>query len=95
MSLAILDAKQILVHMTTISIRKLHLKTGERVRQAARRQELIITERGAPVAILIPFEPTYAVPHFAARKLLPGVATLRALGHHDSTHFISADRDRA
>lgn len=81
--------------MTTISIRELHLKTGEWVRQASQHQKVVITERGAPVATLIPFEPTHATTRFAARKLLPGFAKLPALGRHDSTKLISASRDRA
>jgi prevent-host-death family protein len=83
------------VHMPTISIRELHLKTGEWVRQASRHKRVIITERGEPVATLIPFEHAHTAASFATRKLVPGFATLPNLGRHDSTKFISEDRDRA
>jgi prevent-host-death family protein len=81
--------------MRTISIRELHLNTGQWVRQASRHRRVVITERGEPVATLVPFEHAHAATRFAARKLLPGFARLTASGQHDSTTFISEDRDRA
>jgi prevent-host-death family protein len=81
--------------MKTISIRELHLKTGEWVRRASAHKRVVITERGDPVATLIPFEQAHAATGFAARKLLPSFVKLPALGRHDSTKFISQDRDRA
>jgi prevent-host-death family protein len=83
-----------IVHMKTISIRELHLNTGEWVRQASRHKRVVITERGDPVATLIPFEQVHAATRFAARKLLPSFVKLPALGRHDSSKFISEDRDR-
>jgi prevent-host-death family protein len=84
-----------IVHMKTISIRELHLRTGEWVRRAGEHKTVVITERGDPVATLIPFEPAHATMGFAARKLLPSFVKLPALGRHESTKFISEDRDRA
>jgi prevent-host-death family protein len=42
--------------MKTISIRELHLKTGEWVRHAARRGPIVVTDRGRRVAALRPFD---------------------------------------
>ena len=44
------------VHMKTISIRELHLKTGRWVRQAASRGPIVVTDRGRRVAALQPFD---------------------------------------
>ena len=48
------------VHMRTISIRELHLKTGQWVRQAARRGPIVVTDRGRRVAALQPFDASMA-----------------------------------
>jgi antitoxin (DNA-binding transcriptional repressor) of toxin-antitoxin stability system len=44
------------VHMKTISIRELHLKTGWWVRHAASRGPIVVTDRGRRVAALQPFD---------------------------------------
>src|SRR5687767_8414934 len=44
------------VHMKTISIRDLHLKTGQWVRHAASRGPIVVTDRGRRVAALQPFD---------------------------------------
>src|SRR5258707_15883253 len=44
------------VHMKTISIRELHLKTGRWVRHAATRGPIVVTDRGRRVAALQPFD---------------------------------------
>jgi prevent-host-death family protein len=44
------------VHMKTISIRELHLKTGQWVRHAASRGPVVVTDRGRRVAALQPFD---------------------------------------
>lgn len=44
------------VHMKTISIRELHLKTGQWVRHAASRGAIVVTDRGRRVAALQPFD---------------------------------------
>ena len=48
------------VHMKTISIRELHLKTGRWVRHAASRGPIVVTDRGRRVAALQPFDPSTA-----------------------------------
>ena len=44
------------LHMKTISIRELHLKTGRWVRHAASRGPIVVTDRGRRVAALQPFD---------------------------------------
>ena len=80
------------MHVKKISIRDLHLNTGEWVRKVSIEQKIVITERGAPVATLIPFEPVHAATPFVMRRLVQGFAKLPPIAH-DSTEYISADRD--
>lgn len=59
--------------------------------------ELVITERGRPIATIIPFrEPPRGNP-FLGRKLRPGYARLlgRLKGGTDSAAIVSEDRDRS
>jgi prevent-host-death family protein len=74
--------------MRTASIRELHSRTGELVRAAASRN-IVITERGRPVAILKPLAAAdLSGKRFPKRDLrkLPKVRV-------DSTIYISEDRD--
>ena len=82
------------VHMKEISIRDLHLKTGEWIRSVSRERRIVVSERGVPVATLIPFEPAHKAIPFANRKAVRGFEELPAI-EHDSTEYISSDRDRA
>ena len=86
-----------LCHMKTISIRQLHEKTGEWVRDAARQGELTVTDRGRAVARIVPHVAEPEVPYFARRKLSPSFTTLAASGRlrggTDSTQIVSDDRD--
>ena len=87
-------------HMKTISIRELHTRTGELVREAARHGEIRVTDRGRVVAKIVPQAEPAEVPYFARRN--PSVA-FRRLDESgktgrgtDSTIAISVDReDRA
>ena len=83
-----------IVHMKEISIRDLHLKTGEWIRKVSLEQKIVITERGRPVATLVPFQSGDKATSFQQRKLVQGFAKLPPI-QHDSTGGISADRDRA
>lgn len=83
-----------IVHMKEVSIRDLHLKTGEWVRRVRLEQKIIITERGQPVATLVPFESAHQATPFRQRPLVHGFVQLPAI-EHDSTRYISADRERA
>ena len=82
-----------LVHMEQIRIRALHMKTGEWVRRAARGEGVVITERGRPVASLIPYREGDAGRSFRDRILLSEFEALPAVDG-DSTEYVSEDRDR-
>jgi prevent-host-death family protein len=82
------------VHMKEISVRDLHLKTGDWVRKVSIERRIVISERGVPVATLIPFEPAHKATAFAKRRLVQGFAKLPTIDH-DSTEYIASDRDKA
>ena len=79
--------------MERIKLRDLHIKTGEWVRRAARGEGIIITERGRPVASLIPFNEGNLGRSFRERQMLPEFDTLPEVSG-DATTYISEDRDR-
>ena len=79
--------------MEQIKIRDLHIKTGEWVRRAARGEGIVITERGHPVASLIPFCEDDPGRSFRERQLLPEFDALPVVSG-DATVYISEDRDR-
>jgi len=82
--------------MRKISIRDLHDETEKWVREAARADQLVVTERGRPIATIIPYrEPPSGNP-FKMRKLRPGYAELlgRLRGGTDSAAIVSEGRDR-
>ena len=83
--------------MKTISIRELHEKTGQWVRLAEEHEQIIITERGRPVAALAPYRRPARTNRFSARKLLPAYKKFRGKlsGGTDSGSILSEDRDRA
>jgi prevent-host-death family protein len=81
------------VHMKEISIRDLHLKTGDWVRKVSVEQKIVISERGVPVATLIPFEPAHKATAFAKRRFVQGFGKLPPI-NHDSAEFIADDRDK-
>lgn len=80
--------------MKYVSIRALHEQTGALVREAAAGYSVIVTDRGRPVATLVPYAPETDRHTFATRPLLPAFAALqeRVVGG-DSTVDVSADRD--
>lgn len=81
--------------MKSVSIRELHEKTGEWVRLAETHEEIIITDRGRPVASLAPYRRPVKANQFTARKILPAYAKLRGKlsGGPESGALISEDRD--
>ena len=79
--------------MKKITIRELHMRTGEWVRKAAREEKIIITERGHPVATLNPFEMKDLGIPFNRRKRIPAFERLPVYTG-DSTQCISEDRNR-
>jgi len=84
--------------MKTVSIRELHAKTGDYVRQVAEVGAIYVTDRGKTIAKIVPEEPSPEVPYFARRKLTPAFRKLmesgKLRGGTDSTQIISEDRDR-
>ena len=81
--------------MKTISIKELHDKTGHWLRRVRAEGEVIVTERGNPVARMLPPVRPRAGNPFAKRKLLRGVARLikRPIDGTDSAIIISEMRD--
>jgi prevent-host-death family protein len=84
--------------MKTITIRQLHEKTGAWVRQADRHGEIIITDRGEPIAKIVPQPKPPKVPYFARRQMSPEFKKLwesgkLGAGGKDITEMISEDRE--
>lgn len=81
--------------MTTISIKELHGRTGHWLRRVNEEREVIVTERGRPIARLLPATQAAKTNPFLRRRLLPGVAPLidRPLGGPTSTEIVSNGRD--
>jgi antitoxin (DNA-binding transcriptional repressor) of toxin-antitoxin stability system len=87
-----------LCHMKAISLRELHERTGEWVRKVGQLGEIQVTDRGQPIAKIVPQTREPEVPYFARRKLTPAFRKLMASGKlrggTDSTTVVSEDRDR-
>ena len=86
--------------MKTVTIRELHARTGELVRQASRDGEIRVTDSGRIVAKILPEAEPAQVPYFARRKVSPAFKRLDESGKTgrgtDSTIAISEEReDRA
>ena len=86
-------------HMKTVTIRELHSRTGELVRQAAQHGEIRVTDNGRIVAKILPEAEPAEVPYFARRKFIsPAIKKLIESGQlgpggTDSTQTISEDRE--
>lgn len=78
--------------MERIGIRDLHVNTGESVRRAARGEGVAITERGRPVASLIPFREGDPGRSFRERQVLPEFESLPIVPG-DSAAYVSGDRE--
>ena len=85
-------------HMKTISIRVLHEKTGEWIRQAGEYGEIIVTDRGRAIAKIQPQADLRDIPYFARRRISQAFRGLmqrgKLRGGADSTQIVSEDRDR-
>lgn len=86
--------------MKTVSIRELHAKTGELVRDASWHGHILVTDNGRTIARIIPETEGTGVPYFAQRNALRAFSKLDASGKTgrgaDVTQLISEDReDRA
>lgn len=77
------------VHMKTITIRELHMRTGRWVRHAAVHGPVVVTDRGRRVAALQPFDAT------TAQRPLPDRETVirkRSRIVADSALYVAEDR---
>ena len=81
-------------HMVQITIRDLHMKTGDWVRKAAHSGNIVVMDRRRPVAKLVPFTAEDEGKSFADRPLVKGFSALPK-SRHDSTRYLSEDRERA
>jgi prevent-host-death family protein len=83
--------------MKTITIRELHAKTGEWVREAARYGQIRVTDNGRPVARILPETEPGGAPYFANRKPSAAFARLDSSGRTargtDVTQLISDNRE--
>ena len=77
--------------MVWITIRDLHMKTGEWVRKAAHAGGIIVMDRRRPVAKLVSFTPEDQGRTFAARRLVSGFSALPR-SSDDSTLYLAEDR---
>ena len=83
--------------MKTITIRELHTRTGQIVREAGRHGQILVTDNGRVVAKILPEAEPAKAPYFARRKLSRGFKKLDESGKTglgtDSTAGISEDRE--
>ena len=76
-----------------VTIRELHMHTGRWIRSVAESHPLVVTERGVPIATIVPFSEEALGRSFvnrnesAAFKKLPRILS-------DSTSLIADDRER-
>lgn len=84
-------------HMKTVSIRQLHAKTGELVREASQHGHILVTDHGRAIAKIVPEMNETVVPYFARRKSSTAFARLDAGGKTgrgtDATRLSSEDRE--
>jgi len=83
--------------MKTVTIRQLHAKTGELVRQASRHGQILVTDNGRTIAKIVPETDASGAPYFSQRK--PSVAfsrldrTDKTGRGTDVTQLIAEDRE--
>jgi prevent-host-death family protein len=82
--------------LKTTSVRELHIRTSELVREAAEGAVIVIARRGQPVAELRPLSSTQAMPAEKKARILRSMAKIwkRMPRVSDSTKIVSDDRDR-
>ncbi len=80
-------------HMMTISIRELHMETGKWIRNAARDQKIVVTERGHPIATIGPFSADDVGTPFSKRRETGAFKNLPTV-ESESERLVSDDRDR-
>lgn len=79
--------------MRRITIRDLHIKTGEWVRTAASGEDVVITDRGRPIATLAALHERDLGTPFTERRTLAEFEALPAV-RGESSRYVSEDRSR-
>ena len=79
--------------MKRISIRDLHLHTGRWIRGVAEHHRILVTDRGRPVAEIIPFEKKEVTVSFADRRQSPEFGALPKVAG-DAAEDVGTDRSR-
>jgi prevent-host-death family protein len=83
--------------MKKVTIRELHAKTGELVREASHHGQILVTDNGRTIAKIIPETDGTGVPYFAQRKPSTGFVRLDKSGKTsrgtDAMQSISEDRE--
>jgi prevent-host-death family protein len=83
--------------MKTVSIRELHAKTGELVRDASRHGHILVTDHGHIIAKIVPETNGAGIPYFAQRNASKAFSKLDASGKTGRgtgvTQLISEDRE--
>lgn len=80
--------------MKRITIRELHMRTGSWVREAAREDPIIVTDRGEPIAVVKAYSRSDTARSFADRRESDAFGRLPKI-NLDSTAYLSEDRDRS
>lgn len=84
-------------HMKRVTLRELHAKTGQLVREASRHGQILVTDNGRAIAKIVPETEGNAVPYFGRRKPSAAFSRLDASGKTghgtDVTRLISDDRE--
>ena len=82
--------------MTTISIRDLHQRTGAWVRAVAEQGEIVVTDRGEPVATLSAPPVRDRTNPWARRKLPVALRAImaKAAGGTPADRMVAQDRER-
>jgi prevent-host-death family protein len=79
--------------MRKITIRDLHIKTGEWVRKAASGENVVVTDRGRPVATLAALDERDFGTPFSERRTLAEFDALPTV-RGDASRHVSEDRSR-
>ena len=83
--------------MKTVTIRELHAKTGELVRDASRHGQILVTDNGRTIAKILPETDGTGFPYFAQREPSRAFSRLDESGKtgrgSDVTQLISEDRE--
>jgi len=83
-------------HMRKTSIRELHIRTSELVREAAEGSVIVIERRGEPVAELRPLTAPPRMPAAQKKRIFDSMRDIwaRMPQVSDSTKIVEEDRDR-